>query len=228
MKRFLMIIISIFIILSFAVPLQMEKTEGIMPYCTIDDLIAKTGVDTLKKITKTYYPDKINQNDYNNFYSSLGSVDKTFVDSIYQYDAENDLYSLNQINMIDEKRFFKILIAIEKIDKIENALENTSNLIDGYLVGRYTVPISPTPDNIRGYAAHITIAELLIDSGAFELEADKAILKRKDEAIKFLENVAKGTFNLPLKSIEEGQVLPSSIDNILIKSKKKLDTHGYI
>lgn len=226
MKKLLMVITLISIILCFLFPMQMEKTEGIMPYCTIDDLISKTGVDKLKNLTKTIYPDKINQNDYNNIYSSLSAEDKAFVDSLYLYDGVIDLYSLKQINENDEKKFFKILIVLENIDKIENVINNTSKLIDGYLVGRYSVPITPTPENITGYAVNITVAELLIDIGVNDNEADRSILKRKDEAIKFLENVAKGIFNLPIKPIGDDQAIPVN-DNILIATKNKLDMTGY-
>lgn len=196
-----------------------------MSYCTIDDLIAKTGIDKLMNLGKVTFPDNLSQVQYNDLFAGL-AMDKVFVDSVYNF--IEDKYTLTPLSIEEKKKLLIIYSSIEDINTIENAIIGAGQLIDGYLSSRYTVPLEPVPDNIKIFAVNIALAELLIDAGINnDSDADKAIVKRKEEALKFLEKVAAGTFNLPIPANPGEATKP--VDNfIAYKSKPKLDLKGFI
>lgn len=72
------------------------------------------------------------------------------------------------------------------------ALETAGAEIDGYLGGRYTLPLSPVPRILAGYACDIARYRLV---GAEAMETEPIRLRYRD-AIKFLEQVAAGKITL--------------------------------
>ncbi|MBN2546562.1 MAG: DUF1320 domain-containing protein [Spirochaetes bacterium] len=218
----LMILILLFACSVFSLR---NNTEGIMPYCSIDDLISKVDIDKLLNIGNIAFPDNLTADDYNELFGGLSIEDKALIDS--SYTLNEDVYILNRLSTEQKKQFLKIYLTLETVDTIENAIISSGQLIDGYLTGRYQVPLSSVPDNIKIFAVNISIAELLIDKGVIQdSEADKAIIKRKDEAIKFLEKVASGTFSLPIKN--DDNVAPVKDDFISYETKPKLDMNGFL
>jgi phage gp36-like protein len=197
-----------------------------MPYCDISDLVAKVDIDKLINLGKVTFPDNLKEQEYDDLFAGLNTGDKAFVDSIYV--LINEKYALSTLSIEEKKKFLIIYSQIENLNTIENAIAGSGQLIDGYLSARYPVPLNPVPDNIKIFSVNITIAELLIDAGVNnDSEADKAIIKRKDEALKFLEKVAAGTFNLPVKT-DTGESVKPADDFIAYKSKPKLDMRGFI
>lgn len=91
------------------------------------------------------------------------------------------------ISLTDEKRTG----AVDN-DKLTFALERASNIIDGYLVGRYKTPWPDSPGILIGYCCDITRYQLATD---FRRLSDEIKL-RYDDAIAFLEKVASGKINL--------------------------------
>jgi len=79
-------------------------------------------------------------------------------------------------------------------DKIDAAISHADELIDGYLRGRYDLPLSPVPGLLRNLSADIALFRLY--KAKFRLEAPEAIKDGYTNAIKLLENIQKGTINL--------------------------------
>lgn len=91
------------------------------------------------------------------------------------------------ISLTDEKRTGAV-----DSDKLEFALTRASNVIDGYLVGRYKTPWPDSPGILIGYCCDIARYQLASDYRVLSEE----IRLRYDDAIKFLEKVASGKINL--------------------------------
>ena len=64
--------------------------------------------------------------------------------------------------------------------------------IDGYLMKRYPVPMSPVPAVIRKYSKDIAVYNLVSRTGINESERQNNYLTRYKNAISFLSKVAKG------------------------------------
>lgn len=77
-------------------------------------------------------------------------------------------------------------------EKLELALVRASNVIDGYLVGRYKTPWSDSPGILVGYCCDIARYQLTSDYRQLSEE----IKLRYDDAIKFLTKVSEGKINL--------------------------------
>lgn len=78
----------------------------------------------------------------------------------------------------------------------EEAIEYADSTIDGYLRGRYTLPLNPVPKIIQKISIDIAIYHIY--SRRFELEMPEGMQKRYENAIKLLENIQKGViaFNM--------------------------------
>ena len=76
---------------------------------------------------------------------------------------------------------------------ITDALEQAGAEIDGYLGGRYTLPLNPVPKILAGYACDIARYRLCGTGGV--VTSDE-IRDRYKDAIKFLELAAQGKVSL--------------------------------
>lgn len=77
-------------------------------------------------------------------------------------------------------------------EAVDQALASASAMIDGYLGGRYTVPVSPIPPILATYAVDIAVYNLA--SGPGLMTDDRR--ERYKDAIRFLERVADGKITL--------------------------------
>lgn len=75
-------------------------------------------------------------------------------------------------------------------DVIDQAISDADAVIDGHLAGRYTLPISPVPAILVGYACDLARERLYKDA------APELIIKRGDDARRFLVMVAQGKVSL--------------------------------
>jgi phage gp36-like protein len=82
--------------------------------------------------------------------------------------------------------------ANEEIDStvIDKAIADADALIDGYLAGRYTVPLAVVPANLTRLACDIA-RYLLYENAATEI-----VIARYEQALRYLEQVAKGQITL--------------------------------
>lgn len=79
---------------------------------------------------------------------------------------------------------------------VDQAIADAGALIDGYLSGRYPVPLSPAPAILVGYACDLARYNLFPDAN---LEDVNTVRIRQRDAIKFLELVGQGKLSLGLQ-----------------------------
>jgi phage gp36-like protein len=76
----------------------------------------------------------------------------------------------------------------------EDALDACSSLADGYLSGRYTLPLSAWADDLRLHVAGMAAFRLLAARGYNpQVANDEVIRLLWEDAIRWLERVAAGT-----------------------------------
>lgn len=83
---------------------------------------------------------------------------------------------------------------------VSDAIADADAEIDGYLMKRYPVPMSPAPAVISKYSKDIAIYNLISRSGIDTGERESNYLTRYKNAITFLSKVAKGEVDI----IKEG------------------------
>lgn len=78
---------------------------------------------------------------------------------------------------------------------LDRALGDASNLIDGYLQARYTLPLASPPAQLKLHACNIAHYQLLATRPLGDIED---VRKRYDDAIAYLTAVSKGAISLGL------------------------------
>ena len=79
---------------------------------------------------------------------------------------------------------------------IADALANTDAAIDGYLLGRYILPLTAVPDLLRDLAISIAIYKLHGDTVSDKISTDYA------SALKTLTLISSGTIRLNVAGVE--------------------------
>lgn len=79
---------------------------------------------------------------------------------------------------------------------VGRALTDTGAVVDGYLAGRYALPLAETPPLLADLAQAIAIYKLHL------FEPDKKIDQDYKDALASLERLAKGVIRLPVAGIE--------------------------
>lgn len=77
---------------------------------------------------------------------------------------------------------------------IEAAVESANAIVDGYLGGRYTLPLAEVPGVLQLHASRIARYEL------HDQHAPDEVRRRYDDAIRYLEKVARGTVTITTDS----------------------------
>ena len=85
---------------------------------------------------------------------------------------------------------------------VTRSIADADATIDAYCQGRYTVPLTPVPDKIRGVSVDIAVYNLYSRKGDTAPEIRK---DRHKEAIRFLEKVSEGKIKL-------GALTPASVN----------------
>lgn len=76
-------------------------------------------------------------------------------------------------------------------DIVERALSEADAMIDGYLAGRYALPLSATPPFLSDLAQAIAIWKLHLS------EPDPKVTKDYDQALRSLRDIASGALRIP-------------------------------
>lgn len=82
------------------------------------------------------------------------------------------------------------------VSRLEKAITDAVNEINGYCQARYPIPFSPVPGFISKVCVDIALYNLFSRRGMDEETADKSIVDRYKAAVKNLENIAKGLVTL--------------------------------
>lgn len=86
--------------------------------------------------------------------------------------------------------------------KVNEAIAYADQLIDGYLRGRYSLPLNPVPGLVNKLSVDLAIFHLY--SRRFELEMPESMMAKYKNAIKLLEQIQKGLVLLGIESSETG------------------------
>ncbi|HSA06151.1 MAG TPA: DUF1320 domain-containing protein [Candidatus Gastranaerophilales bacterium] len=84
--------------------------------------------------------------------------------------------------------------------RIIDALNYVDNIIDGYLRGRYDLPLAVIPDELKYLAVDFVVYKLY--SRRMFSEIPDSVNKSYQNVIKILEQIQKGTFNLGVETSE--------------------------
>lgn len=124
----------------------------------------------------------------------------------------------NGYEEIDEETKFEEIKNI-----IAGAIDDASAEINGYLLKKYSINFLKKNKAINKFCKDITLYNILSRSGNDEDSRENNYYLRYKNAIKFLENVAKGTIDLtPDDNTEGGENIQNSRIGIKINSSKKL------
>jgi phage gp36-like protein len=88
---------------------------------------------------------------------------------------------------------------------VDKAIAHAGELIDGYLRGRYTLPLDPVPGLIRTLAATISLRRLYARRP--RLSIPESLADDYKNALKILENIQKGL--VTLGAATPGEEIPS-------------------
>ncbi|MVO16851.1 gp436 family protein [Parasedimentitalea huanghaiensis] len=81
-------------------------------------------------------------------------------------------------------------------DTVDQAIEGAAAQINGYLQGRYALPLAETPPLIKDLAEAIAIYRLHIYSASDKIEAEHKA------AVAALRDIGNGTIRLPIAGVE--------------------------
>jgi len=87
-------------------------------------------------------------------------------------------------------------INVVNADTVTQAINDAGAQIDGYLQGRYKLPLAETPPLIKDLAKAISIYKLHVFS------ASEKIKEEFKDAVATLRDIGKGTVRLPIAGIE--------------------------
>lgn len=97
----------------------------------------------------------------------------------------------------------------ERLEKVkpfvEEAVEDATAEIDGYLAKRYNVPFAKTPKVLSKFCKDIASYNLISRKGIDESEREKTFLTRYNAAIAFLTKVAQGIIDIGVEGVETNE-----------------------
>jgi len=84
--------------------------------------------------------------------------------------------------------------AVINADNVSRAIADAGELIDGYLRGRYTLPLDPVPGLLNTLAADIAVWRLYARRA--NIEPMEGVKERYKNALKLLEQIRNGLLSL--------------------------------
>lgn len=82
-------------------------------------------------------------------------------------------------------------VAPGDVEKLARSCEDATTMIDGYLAGRYTLPLVSVPNMVQGWAADIARYRL------WDEHAPEEVRRRFEDALSQLKLLAQGLIALP-------------------------------
>ena len=112
-------------------------------------------------------------------------------------DINDQIPETNIIQLTDDEGLGRV-----NQTRVNKAIETAGGIIDGYLRGRYSLPLSTVPVLIRTIAIDIAVYKLY--ERRLELEMPEAMSDRYKNAVKLLEQIQKGLIRLGIESPDTG------------------------
>lgn len=106
---------------------------------------------------------------------------------------------------------------------INQAIVDASELIDGFLHGRYTLPLATVPTMVGWFCKDIAIYRLY-QNRPDGRDLPKGVTDAYHNTLKLLKTVQDGSLHL---GIQETQVLQPEPGEARVRAKPKLDVEGY-
>lgn len=100
---------------------------------------------------------------------------------------------------------------------VQDAISYSDAIIDGFLGSKYTVPLSPVSELIKNYSVDISCFRLY--SRRPDVDMPEGIKTNYENALKFLEKIQKGIFQLEGVSGEASSGLGEYVTNKTASSK---------
>lgn len=126
-------------------------------------------------------------------------------------------------NLIGHRRIEDQEAKEEKMKMIiQEAIEDADAEIDGYLNKRYPVPLKNPQKVINKLSKDIAIYNIFSRKGIRKDSDEENYLIRYKNAIKFLENVAKGLIDIGVQVDEETGNVPQSMSGFRVQSSPRL------
>lgn len=116
------------------------------------------------------------------------------------YCSLNDLYQIcpetDIIQLTDDESLGEVVTSI-----VEDCIEYADTLINSYLSGKYTVPLSTVPDLVKQLSIDLSVFRLY--SRRLSLQMPEGLTARYNEAIRLLRDIQAGRMDLPDANTEE-------------------------
>jgi phage gp36-like protein len=115
--------------------------------------------------------------------------------------------------------------------KIAEAVNYVANIINGYIRGRYALPLASVPEELKCLAVDFAVYRLY--SRRIHTEAPESVVEKYKNVIKTLELVQRGQFNLGVEASSafgnpglktNKDTSPSSVNRFY--DEKKWDNYG--
>jgi phage gp36-like protein len=112
-------------------------------------------------------------------------------------DLKDHIPETNIIQLTDDEG-----LGVVNQARVDKAITTADSVIDGYLRGRYSLPLSTVPELIKTIAIDIAVYKLY--ERRLELEMPEAMTNRYKNAGKLLEQIQKGLIKLGIESPDTG------------------------
>jgi phage gp36-like protein len=113
--------------------------------------------------------------------------------------------------------------------KITTAIDYVDNMIDGYLRGRYDLPLASTPDELKYVAVDLVVYRLY--SRRMYTDVPTTVYQRYKDALMLLKDIQNGKFNLGVESTEAYDDAQFKINKTSASKKydsDKWDTYSWL
>lgn len=190
-------------------------------YLDRDGLLARVEIDFLVGATIGGFPDHVPTSDFTKAVLDPIAVadDRTFVSGLYSDDQ--GIMILRELSGPERKRYFGIHCVAQGVTRVEDAIADASAEIDGYLVGRYALPLDPIPAVLAKFCADLA-AYAIIGTRRLDEEKDKDFVRRAETARAYLTKVAEGKIALTAPAVSGHEA-----GTVQFRSRPRLDMRGY-
>ena len=112
-------------------------------------------------------------------------------------DIKDQIPEANIIQLTDDEGLDEV-----NQERVDKAISVAGSVIDGYLRGRYSLPLENVPELIKTIAIDIAVYKLY--ERRLELEMPETMVNRYKNAVKTLEQIQKGIIKLGIESPDTG------------------------
>ncbi len=135
-------------------------------------------------------------------------------------DIKAHIPEVNLIQLTDDEE-----LGVINEERVNEAISYADQLINGYLRGRYALPLNPVPTLIQKLSIDLAVFHLY--SRRLELEMPETMLARYNNAVKFLKQIQDGIITIGTDSGDspaQGEYKTQKTEDDRVFNKGFLDT----